>query len=240
MNWHNVKFKPVLPSPEECAVHSCSEDPDFYKEKIDCFKIRYNLFHKKNPFGSLLGYRTTLGTVPVPTEPIGGYVFCTETRKWVLYATPPAANRGLIGGVRGFPHFRKKGWRWREKGEDWEKIVTLLPFVVVSPRGLSLPLVSILDQLYITNLASSLVTPIYVYVRGAALIRTHAYRRYTNGVIEAKPVSKTAQTRSSRDRHKYLFRNRPDATTTPSVQDIDQITTNQLPIFIQTYPRKPM
>ena len=109
VNWHNVKFKPVLPSPEECAVHSCSEDPDFYKEKIDCFKIRYNLFHKKNPFGSLLGYRTTLGTVPVPTEPIGGYVFCTETRKWVLYATPPAANRGLIGGVRGFPHFRKKG-----------------------------------------------------------------------------------------------------------------------------------
>ena len=109
VNWHNVKFKPVLPSPEECAVHSCSEDPDFYKEKIDSFKIRYNFFHKKNPFGSLLGYRTTLGTVPVPTEPIGGYVFCTETRKWVLYATPPAANRGLIGGVRGFPHFRKKG-----------------------------------------------------------------------------------------------------------------------------------
>ena len=52
VNWHNVKFKPVLPSPEECAVHSCSQDPDFYKEKLDCFKIRYNLFHKMNPFPS--------------------------------------------------------------------------------------------------------------------------------------------------------------------------------------------
>ena len=112
--------------------------------------------------------------------------------------------------------------------------------MLFSPPGLSLPLVLLLDQIYNTIPASLLLTPIYVYVRGAALIRTHAYRRYTNGVIEAKPVSKTAQTRSSRDRHKYLFRNRPDATTTPSVQDIDQITTNQLPIFIQTYPRKPM
>ena len=88
VNWHNVKFKPVLPSPEECAVHSCSQDPDFYKEKIDCFKIRYNLFHKKNPFGSLLGYKTTLGTVPD--------------------ATPPATDRGLKGGGRGRPPSKRR------------------------------------------------------------------------------------------------------------------------------------
>ena len=50
VNWHNVKFKPVLPSPEECAVYSCAADPEFYKEKTDSFHIRYNMFHKKHPF----------------------------------------------------------------------------------------------------------------------------------------------------------------------------------------------
>ena len=107
VNWHNVKFKPVLPSPEECAVYSCAADPEFYKEKTDSFHLRYNLFHKKHPFGSLLGYKTILGTVPVPTEPIGGYVFCTELRKWILHATCPR----LIGRGKGgsFSTKRRKG-----------------------------------------------------------------------------------------------------------------------------------
>ena len=94
------------------------------------------------------------------------------------------------------------------------------PSSLFSPRGFSLPLVSILDQIYITNLASILSTPIKVFIRGAALIRTHAYRRDIIGVIEAKPVSKTAQTRSVRDRSISLsYKNSIcDATTNPSGQ----------------------
>ena len=90
-----------------CIQYSCSEDPDFYKEKTDCFHMRYNLFHKQNPFGTLLGYRTTEGVIAVPTVPVGGYVYCTEVRQWILYASQATDGKGSRRG--GFPHFRKKG-----------------------------------------------------------------------------------------------------------------------------------
>ena len=99
VDWPNVRFRPPLPNPVECTVYSCSEDPDFYKEKTDCFHMRYNLFHKTNPFGTLLGYRTTEGVIDVPRVPVGGYVYCTEVRQWILDASPPRGARKEVGRI---------------------------------------------------------------------------------------------------------------------------------------------
>ena len=102
VRWSDVRFKPALPTPESCPVYSCSQDPGFYKEKrefrngsviptvseSDFLRLaRYN----GQPFGSLPGYKTNLGVVGVPTTPVGGYVYCPDTSKWVLHAEPPSS-----------------------------------------------------------------------------------------------------------------------------------------------------
>ena len=111
VDWPNVRFRPPLPNPVECTVYSCSEDPDFYKEKTDCFHMRYNLFHKTKPFGTLLGYRTTEGVIAVPKVPVGGYVYCTEIRQWILHALPQSSvGRGTRKGEgRSLSTKRRKG-----------------------------------------------------------------------------------------------------------------------------------
>ena len=99
VRWSDIRFKPALPNPEQCAVFSCSQDPGFYLDKVEYHNgsiiptytdsdfqrlSRYN----GQPFGSLPGYQTNLGVVAVPTIPVGGYVYCPDAKKWVLFAEP--------------------------------------------------------------------------------------------------------------------------------------------------------
>ena len=99
VRWSDVRFKPALPTPESCPIYSCSQDPGFYKEKKEyrngsiiptCTDSDFQRLacYNGQPFGSLPGYKTNLGVVAVPTIPVGGYVYCPDARKWVIFAQP--------------------------------------------------------------------------------------------------------------------------------------------------------
>ena len=77
VRWNDVKFKPALPNPEQCLVHSCSPDAEFYVRDFG---------YLASPFGTLPGFETSLGIVAVPSTPVGGYVYCPDARKWVIHA----------------------------------------------------------------------------------------------------------------------------------------------------------
>ena len=106
VRWNDVRFKPALPAPERCPVYSCSQDPAFYVEKssplyngTDNFGSLARQYGQS--FGTLPGYKTNLGVVAVPTTPVGGYVYCPDARKWVIFAearSPPSTGRGTRRG----------------------------------------------------------------------------------------------------------------------------------------------
>jgi len=106
VRWNDVRFKPALPNPEPCPIQSCSPDPVFYVDRdspsFRCnFNFAYVASQNGRPFGALPGYATSLGVVAVPTTPVGGYVYCPDAKKWVLYAEPhssPSAGRGTRRG----------------------------------------------------------------------------------------------------------------------------------------------
>lgn len=110
VRWNDIRFKPALPNPEQCPILSCSPDPEFYVDRDSpLFKCNYNFNYgvsqNGKPFGALPGYTTNLGVVPVPSTPVGGYVFCPDAKKWVLFAT---AGRGIRRGDPP-PARRRKG-----------------------------------------------------------------------------------------------------------------------------------
>jgi len=101
VRWRDVRCKPSLPNPEQCPVHSCSPDPEFYVDRdSSLFRCNYNFGYLASqygkPFGTLPGYKTSLGVVAVPTMPVGGYVYCPVSRKWVIHAETrlPASTGG--------------------------------------------------------------------------------------------------------------------------------------------------
>jgi len=85
-----TKVKPHLlrnlPKPSLCPVYGCSEDSTLYARLLvahpDSGLSRF-------PFGYLPGFQTNLGIVPVPRDPIGGFVYKDGTgdgTTWQLYA----------------------------------------------------------------------------------------------------------------------------------------------------------
>ena len=79
-----------LPKPSTCPVYGCSQDPKFYTERIQALghKPKFNA-PNGTPFGSIPGFKTNMGIVPVPQVPIGGYIFaggCGSNTTWQLYA----------------------------------------------------------------------------------------------------------------------------------------------------------
>ena len=105
VRWSDVRFKPALPAPERCPVYSCSPDPAFYVEKssplyngTDNFGSLARQYGQS--FGTLPGYKTNLGVVAVPTTPVGGYVYCPDAKKWVLYAEPRSSPSSAGRGTR--------------------------------------------------------------------------------------------------------------------------------------------
>ena len=85
-----TKVKPHLlrnlPKPSLCPVYGCSEDSTLYTRLLvahpDSGLSRF-------PFGYLPGFQTNLGVVPVPQDPIGGFVYKSGTddgTTWQLFA----------------------------------------------------------------------------------------------------------------------------------------------------------
>jgi len=67
-----------VPTPSQFSVKGCSPDPIFYMTS----------FKKCSPFGSIYGYKTNVGVVPVPDEPVFGHVWNHEEGGWILNALP--------------------------------------------------------------------------------------------------------------------------------------------------------
>ena len=106
VKWNDVRFKPVLPNPEHFAVQSCSQDPNFYQDQKDVLCT----FKRWAPFGTLPGFKTSLGIVAVPSTPVGGYVYCPDDRKWMVHAVPrysASTGRGTRKGGTPLPGRRK-------------------------------------------------------------------------------------------------------------------------------------
>ena len=102
VSWAELRFKPSLPKPGHYPVYGVVQDPSFYKGGWNNGWV--GPFYQPHPFGSLPGYRTNLGVVPVPTLPAGGYVWADE--EWVLHAT--------WAGDDG-PSSRRRSQPWRSR-----------------------------------------------------------------------------------------------------------------------------
>ena len=111
VRWNNVRFKPALPNPELVVAHSYSQDPDFYQDAKDGFPCTFKRWAPQS-FGTLHGFKTSLGIVAVPSTPVGGYVYCPDARQWVIHAeNRSSASEGRErrrGGGTSFTR-RKKG-----------------------------------------------------------------------------------------------------------------------------------
>ena len=109
----NVRSMANIPKPTSFPVYGCSPEPKFYTEvvKVDYWDYYGNQrtfessFIRKAPFGSLYGYETNVGIVPVPDTPVHGHVWSDQLHNWVLHAVSPeecSAARPPSAGSR-FP-----------------------------------------------------------------------------------------------------------------------------------------
>ena len=72
----NVFAMRNVPTPTQFSVHGCSPDHAFYKSS----------FRKCAPFGSIYGYKTSVGVVPVPDDPVYGHVWNHDEGGWMIQA----------------------------------------------------------------------------------------------------------------------------------------------------------
>ena len=97
----NANYLRNMPRPQPFPIASCSIDPSFYTtiiptyetcdaRDIGCgrFTITHQnlLFETKNPFGTLYGFMTDVGVLPVPTFPVHGFLCDAEMGVWVIGA----------------------------------------------------------------------------------------------------------------------------------------------------------
>lgn len=96
----NIRSIANVPKPGHFPVLGCSPDPNFYSA---------GKFNYSYPFGGKYGYKTNLGIVPVPDEPVHGYVWdgTDYDSDWVLCAVHPPDQRSEVS--RKWQGFRKKG-----------------------------------------------------------------------------------------------------------------------------------
>ena len=80
----NTNIHRNLPKPQPFPFHGAAQDPDFYTEKEHlCDQLK---FHSLRPFGYAFGFRTSCGILPVPDEPVKGYMWDEDTTDWVIAA----------------------------------------------------------------------------------------------------------------------------------------------------------
>ena len=121
----NVRNMTNVPKPTSFPIHGVSNDPDFYTKVVKTDYYDYygtqrtyeSNFKMKAPFGSIYGYQTNEGIVPVPTIPVNGHVWSDHLHDWVLHAVPPdecSPTRGPWTGTRPptrrRPPSTRRGW----------------------------------------------------------------------------------------------------------------------------------
>ena len=90
----NVRMMKNLPEPVQCTLHGVSNDPEFYKDDPKLKTSPYSItcqFHKSQPFGSLLGHKTTCGVIaPGCDQILHGYTWSRDPYGFVLKAQFPS------------------------------------------------------------------------------------------------------------------------------------------------------
>ena len=97
-----------LPKPNHLPILACNPDPALSMPKSNTGVVDPNEM-PSYPFGTMLGYLTTMGPVAMPTVPVNGYSWCQDDQAWRIFASPPSRRRR--GGRRGGEgrHHRRGG-----------------------------------------------------------------------------------------------------------------------------------
>ena len=80
----NTNIHRNLPKPFPFPINGAAENPDFYTEMEP--GVASLKFHSGRPFGVAFGFRTSCGILPVPDEPVKGYMWDGDTKDWVIAA----------------------------------------------------------------------------------------------------------------------------------------------------------
>ena len=72
-------------SPEASLYGKCCSCPQFERGRPSPCSCPTK-FEKRNPFGSLPGFVTNVGIVPVPATPLFGYIWDQDKTDWILHA----------------------------------------------------------------------------------------------------------------------------------------------------------
>ena len=107
IDWSKVnrRFLDNLPKEGLYPVHGCSEDPEFYREKmmtLSCGRERLLSEHSYSPypFGSGSGYLTQFGVISKENSvgdlnvPVNGYIYSEDG--WVLHAQYPKGDKHKV------------------------------------------------------------------------------------------------------------------------------------------------
>ena len=123
----NVRNMSNIPKPNYFPIHGVLNDPEFYKKTywvkgFEYEKKEINYF-KPSPHGSIYGYQTNDGIVPVPDVPVHGHVWSDHLHNWVLHAVypeeRPAARAPWTGPgppTRRRPPSTRRGWPTSRSG----------------------------------------------------------------------------------------------------------------------------
>jgi len=80
----NTNIHRNLPKPFPFPINGAAENPDFYTEiEPGVASLKFN---SGRPFGVAFGFRTSCGILPVPDEPVKGYMWDGDTKDWVIAA----------------------------------------------------------------------------------------------------------------------------------------------------------
>ena len=96
----NKRFLSNIPSPTQCPILSCSEDEAVYNDKTyfeagGTRQVVKATFGKPNPFGTIPGYQTNHGVIPVPQDNLfHGYTW-VEKEGWVLLSKFPSQKKPM-------------------------------------------------------------------------------------------------------------------------------------------------
>ena len=111
VSWEKVNVAALkkLPTPSSFPVQTASPQSQFYSKDDGCprgcTQIQFEYFsgdprkipckcrlgfEETNPFGTLLGFQSNLGVVPVPSTPMFGHIWDPDTCSWLLHAEIPS------------------------------------------------------------------------------------------------------------------------------------------------------
>ena len=98
VDFSNINLRSIvnIPKPEKFPLYGPSIDPEFYREPYRVDRHGYKDLTLPSHYhncggrhGSLYGYRTDWGIVPVPDRPVHGHIWSHEMHNWVYHAVPP-------------------------------------------------------------------------------------------------------------------------------------------------------